>query len=258
MSEITRRLVATAALFATTAFGGGCDLLDVFTDEGSTLVQLLVTHHATPEDGRFPDLADGEMRTFETDEGWTVYLQAAYVTTTRATLHQCDEGSVEFEPYWGSLPENFGAQDLDLLSFAAAELSAGDYCDLTVEYGAFQPQPGSANRNYPMGEHKDLVEGATYYFKGGAEKDGETIAFELRSDATLAVDLDISTVMHGGPLVITADEPFPIDLTLSKTYDRLFDGIDFTSATQEDLNANVSAVLELETRVAFGTRVSAE
>ena len=76
--------------------------------------------------------------------------------------------------------------------------------------------------------------------------------------AVVTGDLDISTIMNGGPLKITAEEAFPVDLTLSKTYDRFFDGVDFSSFSEDDVNANIMAVLELETRVAFGTRVSAE
>ena len=48
-----------------------CPTCGQLNQEGTTLVQLMVTHNATPEDGRFPDLSDGdELRTFETDEGW--------------------------------------------------------------------------------------------------------------------------------------------------------------------------------------------
>lgn len=257
MSVNPRKIAATAALLATTVVSGGCDLLNVFEGEGSTLVQLLVTHHATPRDGSFPDLSDGgEARTFDTDEGWTIYLRTAFVTTSDATLHACNDGSVDFDPYWGPLPENIGHQDLDLLSFAAVEVEAGQYCSMTVEYSAFEATENSDLQ--PMGEHREKVQGATFYFEGAAMKGDLSVPFELRSTAPMHVDLDLSAVMNGGPLSVTANEAFPIDLTLSKTYDRLFDGIDFESATTEDLTENVSAVLELETRVAFGTRVSAE
>ena len=86
MTALIRTFAAAAALSSTALFGTGCDLLDAFQEEGTTLVQLMVTHNATPEDGRFPDLADGDLRTFDTDEGWTVYLQAGFVTTTGASI----------------------------------------------------------------------------------------------------------------------------------------------------------------------------
>ena len=258
MTALLRHVAAVAALSATAILGSGCDLLEALENEvdGTTLVQLMVTHHATPEDGRFPDLSDGELRTFETDEGWTVFLQTGYVTTSHATLGNCNGATVDFDPYWGPLPENIGHQDLDLFSFAAAEVESGQYCELSVEYGPFVATPEAAGRT-DMGEHRADVEGNTYFFKGVAQKGDVAVDFELSSNAIIDVDLDMSQVMNGGPLHVRADEAFPIDLTLSKTYDRLFDGIDFETAEDEDLEGNIMAMLELETRIAFGTRVSA-
>ena len=69
---------------------------------------------------------------------------------------------------------------------------------------------------------------------------------------------NLITKLKADPLAISAEEPFPVDLTLSKTYDRFFDGIDFDGFDSADMDANIMAVLELETRVAFGTRVSAQ
>lgn len=257
MSALIRTFAAAAALSSTALFGSGCDLIDVFNEEGTTLVQLMVTHHATPENGQFPDLSDGELRTFETDTGWTVYLQAAYVTTTHATLRDCSGGAVDFDAHWGSLPENLGSTDLDLHSFGAVDVEAGDYCELTVEYGPYVAS-GEAARNYDMGDHRDNVEGSTFFFQGVAQKGDLTIDFEITGNQPIVVDVDLSSVMGGGPLVVDADEAFPIDLTLSKTYDRFFDGVEFDGITDEDLRNNVAAVLELETRVNHGTRVAAE
>ena len=64
--------------------------------------------------------------------------------------------------------------------------------------------------------------------------------------------------MAGGPPTINADEAFPVDLTLSKTYDRFFDGIDFNAFDEADIEQNVLAMLEEDSRVAVGTRVVAE
>lgn len=258
MSAFIRTFAAAACLSSAALFGSGCDLLDAFNEEGTTLVQLMVTHHATPEGGQFPDLSDGELRTFETDEGWTIYLEAAYVTTTRATLHECSGAAVDFDAHWGSLPENLGGTDLDLQSFGAVDVEAGSYCELTVEYGPYVPSNDPAARSYDMGDHGESVEGSTFFFQGVAQKGDVTVDFEITGNQTVAVDVDLSTVMQGGPLVVDADEAFPVDLTLSKTYDRFFDGIDFDGSTDEDLAANVTAVLELETRVNYGTRVAAE
>lgn len=254
MSFTARTLAAAAALSVTAAFGSGCDLIDAFNNEGTTLVQLMVTHHATPRDGSFPELRVGEATTFDTDEGWTVSLREAYVTTTHASLHECSGGTVDFDSFWGPLPEDINEDDLDLLSFAAVEVEASSFCGMTVEYGPFVADADGANRY--MAEMDKLAD-ATFYFEGVARKGDVTIDFELSSNDTITVDLDLGTVMNGGPLTISADEPFPVDLTLSKTYDRFFDGIDFESLDDAEVEANILAVLELETRVAFGTRVEA-
>ena len=75
-----------------TLFVGGCDIQDPFgqLERGKTLVNVSVTHHASMEQGVFPDRGgEGEERTFETDEGWTVTLLSAFFTTADVTLHEC-------------------------------------------------------------------------------------------------------------------------------------------------------------------------
>lgn len=253
----TARTLAAAAVTLTTVFGSGCDLIDAFKNEDTTLVQLMVTHHATPQDGTFPSLSVGDAATFETDEGWTVSLRSAYITTADASLHGCSGDSVEFESFRGPLPEDINGEDLDLLTFAGVEVEAGSFCGMTVEYGPFVADDETA-RDFQMGEDANKVRNATYYFEGVARKGDVSVDFELTGNGTVAVDLDLSTIMNGGPLKISAQEPFPVDLTLSKTYDRFFDGVDFSSFDSEDMNANIMAVLELETRIAFGTRVEAK
>jgi hypothetical protein len=254
-----RTLAAAAVLSFTAAFGSGCDLIEAIKGEanGSTLVQLLVTHHATPENGSFPSLEIGDAATFETDEGWTVSLRTAYITTAHATLHECSGGSVDFEAFNGPLPEDINAEDLDLLTFAGVEVEASSFCSMTVEYGPFVADDATA-RAFEMGEDASKIRNATYYFEGVARKDGVAVEFELTGNGTAAVDLDLSSVVNGGPLRITADEAFPVDLTLSKTYDRFFDGVDFSSFDSADMDANIMAVLELESRITVGTRVAAK
>lgn len=255
----TARTFAAAALSFTTLFGSGCDLIEAFQNggKGTTLVQLMVTHHATPQDGTFPSLSVGDAATFETDEGWTVSLRTAYITTVSAELHECGGGSVAFDAFHGPLPEDINEEDLDLLTFGGVEVEANSFCGMTVEYGPFVADDETA-RAYDMGEDASKIRNATYYFEGVARKGDVAVDFELTGNDSVAADLDISTIMNGGPLTISAEEAFPVDLTLSKTYDRFFDGVDFSSFDSADMDANIMAVLELETRVAFGTRVAAE
>lgn len=250
-----RTVAAAAALSFTAAFGSGCDLIEAFKNEGTTLVQLMVTHHGTPVNGAFPSLEVGDAATFDTDEGWTVSLRKAYVTTAHASLNECNGGAVDFEAFNGPLPEDINEDDLGLLTFAAVEVEASSFCSMTVEYGPFVADEATT-RSYEMGEDADKIRNATYYFEGVARKDGVSVDFELTGNGTATVDIDMSRVMNGGPLRISADEAFPVDLTLSKTYDRFFDGIDFESFDSADVDANIMAVLELESRVDFGTRVS--
>jgi hypothetical protein len=253
-----RHLAAAVVLSSTTVFGAGCDLIEAFQNEkgGSTLVQLMVTHHATPRDGVFPEQNLGDAATFETDEGWTVSLREAFVTTAHASLHECNGGEVDFDPFYGPLPEDINAEDLGLVSFAAVEVEASSYCGMTVEYGPFIADD-ETTRAFDMGDTAAKVHNATYYFEGVARKGNVSVDFELTGNGTAHADLDLSHVMNGGPLHISATEAFPVDLTLSKTYDRFFDGVDFSSFDSADVDGNIMAVLELETRVAFGTRVEA-
>ena len=59
------------------------------------------------------------------------------------------------------------------------------------------------------------------------------------------------------PVRVTGDEDFPVELTLAKTYDRLFDGIDFGAADEADLIAldgNPLTEIEAVKRVRFVMR----
>lgn len=241
-------LCSTAALLTT-----GCDNLFGLGSETS-LLQVMVTHHATPEDGAFPTkrTALGDS-VFDNDEGWHVTLTAAFVVTADVTLETCEGAELPLPRYWGPLPEDLNAEDLGLFAFAGTELSPGDYCGVTVTYGPFHP---SAEDRQRVGkpEGADKLEGQTIYLEGFATRGTESIAFEIESDEELVLHRPIVTD-SGGPLRVSGKEPFPVDLTLSKTYDRLFDGIDFGSASQDDLKANALATLELETRLNHGAEV---
>lgn len=239
-----------AGLLTTT----GCDLLEQIEGERSATLQVHVTHHATPQAGVFPDRGDdGEFRTFDTDEGWTVTLQEAFVVTASATLVACDGTTVALSPYWGTLPENITDTDLGLFSFGGTELEPADYCSVRVEYGPYTP--GEADSQFEMPEDEHALDGATAYVRGFAQKGDEMVVFSLRASDRITVEIDLQGE-DGGPLHVTGEEPFPVELTLSKTYDRFFDAVDFTTLDEADLAANMMAVLGAETRVSTGTRVN--
>lgn len=242
---------------AATLAATGCDVLDALEGERSATVQVHVTHHATPQGGIFPDRGDdGESRTFDNDEGWLVTLQEAFIVTRSATLVACDGTAIPLSRYWGALPENITDTDLDLFSFGGVEVEPGDYCSIRVEYGPYTPAD-VMDAPHEMPEDEDALLGATTYVRGFAQKGEEVVTFELTATDDITVEVDLRGE-EGGPLHVTGDEPFPVELTLSKTYDRFFDAVDFAALDEADLSANMMAVLGTETRVSTGTRVVPE
>ncbi len=231
-------------------FVGGCDPQSWFDDvqDDRQFVDVLVTHHATPENGTFPDRGgDGEMRVFTTDEGWQIQLLEAIVVTSSTTLHQCDDDPIAIDTYWGALPEDISQRDLDALTLGSTSVESAEFCGLTVHYGPYVPGADAAPRS------NVAIDGATIYMKGGASKDGVVVEFEVRVAEAIDVELDLSRISHGGPLSVEGSQSFPTELTVAKTYDRLFDGIDFSDVAQADLDAHVLAMLAVETRVSLGS-----
>lgn len=239
MTRNVSALLVLSAIFTT-----GCDVLDPLGDleHDRTLLNVAVTHHATPEAGTFPDRGGaGELRTFDTDDGWTITLLNAFVTSAGVTLHRCDDAPVVLGLYAGPLAEDLRGADLDTLTLGGVDLGASQFCSATITYG---PYPTNA----PMTGLEPEVAGATFWIDGGASLGDTTVPFQIRSEAPIVVDVDLSQVDDGAPLRISGGEDFPVELVLSKTYDRLFDAVDFTTATNEDLTAQVAAALALETR----------
>ncbi|MEM6289985.1 MAG: hypothetical protein AAGA54_01930 [Myxococcota bacterium] len=232
--------LATASLFA-----GGCDLIDAFTDPGETLVTVFANHHATPENGAVPDRGGaGEVRVFDTDEGWTINLTEGVITTRGVTLHGCNGSQTEVDMYFGAHAEDLCSADLDRRTVGGVELSAQDICGMTVHYGAFAADTDEAPATMEAGR----VDGSTVFLAGFAEKNGEVVEFEVHTPAAIDVFEDFSDSPRG-PVRIKGDEPFPVELTVTKTYDRFFDGVDFTALDADDLGRQAEAILELETRV---------
>jgi len=230
-----------------TLFVGGCDINSLFhdLDHPKTLVNVSVTHHASMEQGTFPDRGgEGEMRVFETDEGWTISLVSAFFTTASVTLHECAGGPVALDMYWGPLAEDITARDLDMMTVGGVEVAATEFCAVDVHYGPF---PETSH----MAGIDERVAGATFYLRGTAAKGDLVIPFEVRSTEAFDVTLDMSTIEDGEPLSVAGGEDFPIELALSKTYDRVFDGIDFETATTDDLEAQTAAALALESRISL-------
>jgi hypothetical protein len=233
---------------------GGCGIVDAFSEslqhDRETLVRVHSTHHGTPQGGIFPDAGDpGEARTFTTDEGWVVTLDEAFVVTRSVAVIGCDDRVYPITAYWGALPESFNDADLDNSTFGDLEAATGRYCAVEVTYGPWDGDgEGATARTMP--DDPDELQGMTTCARGHAAREDEVVSFALRADDEIRVRVDLDP-----PLDVRGDEAFPAEITVSKTYDRAFDAIDFTTATSEDLAANMVAVLQLETRASVGARV---
>ncbi len=244
-----RANAAALALIAGAVFTGGCDLIDAFSDSGDTLITVFANHHATPENGAVPDRGgDGDLRVFENDEGWTVHLADGLITTTGVTLHRCDGAQAPVEFYFGSVAEDLRSADLDRKTLGGTEVGAAEFCGVTVHYAPFSAQLDEA----PASMDAAVVDGLTIYLHGFAEKGDARVTFTIEVDQSVDAYADLSA-RPAGALRIRGNESFPVEMTVSKTYDRFFDGIDFATVTPEDLQAQALAIVELETRIEVGT-----
>jgi hypothetical protein len=250
-----------AALVLLTATGTvGCGAFDRFEDGGAT-VFVFATHHATPENGAFPGRGEEDMpRVFDTDDGWNVTMLEGYVTISAVTLVGCNGSERELNMFWGPCPEDLKDQDLATLTVAGNRASEGDYCGLRVTYAPYQTPV--VDEDHDETRHQTPtnpdVQGSTIYLRGGARLgDGEFTQFELKSSETVVVDLSLEDLEgEGHPLNVAHREDFPKELLVSKTYDRFFDGVDFTSFDPAATEVMLPQVLHDETKVSEGTIVA--
>lgn len=241
---------------ASIAATSGCEL-----EEGGALVHVFSTHHATPEDNLFPDRGDDDQpRVFDTDLGWTVTLVESYVTTVAITLFRCDGTPLDLNMFWGPCPEDLRHKDLEPLTVAGLKASPGRYCGLEVTYGPYE-LPAEED-DHEQVRHttpsSTAMQGATVYLRGAARMgaDGDPIPFELRFTEELPIMLDLSQLDGiDSPMRVHHKENFPKELTVSKTYDRFFDGIDFEDFDPAELEASLGDVLVSVTRVSKGLQV---
>jgi hypothetical protein len=234
----------------------GCDALE----PGGALLYVFSTHHATPEDGKFPDRgADLQPRIFDNDMGWQVTLLESYITIDSITIAGCDGHGYPLNMFWGPCPEDLRGEDLETLTVAGRKLPPGDYCGLQVTYGPYSKPviDDDADTRHAVPQSPD-VDGTTVYFRGGAstpETIETPVEFELHTAAKRVLVLDLSEAENGHPVRIGHHEDFPKELTISKTYDRFFDGIDFGAFDEQGLEGDLEDILADETRVQEGTTV---
>jgi len=233
-------LRATLALAAASLLSGGCDLVDALAPAGGTLITVFANHQATTENGTVPDRGGaGELRVFENDLGWTVHLAEGLVTTTGVTLERCDGRTAPVDFYFGTVAEDLRSADIDRRTLGGAEVGKGSFCGMVVHYGPFS----AATDQPPSQMDPSKLDGATVYLTGFAQRGEERVRFEIAAPKPVDVFVDLSS--H--PIDISGNEAFPVEVTVTKVYDRFFDGVDFADSEQEDLVANATAMLELET-----------
>ncbi|MCY1005207.1 hypothetical protein OV079_06400 [Nannocystis pusilla] len=157
------------------------------------------------------------------------------------------------------VPRVPAAQDQDLVDFASVELPEGTYCKLRVEYGRYQSSLAEQAFDTPYQLHGHAsVEGLTVYLAGTAvDPSGahEGANWKFQTNQTTIVELDLSAADDGRPLTITGKEPGGKALTVAKTYDAFFRGIDFSNYDPEAINDRLLEVLSAETYVRVGAQI---
>jgi hypothetical protein len=183
---------------------------------------------------------EGDQLVFANDMGWQVFVNEAFVTTSAVTLLSCDGERFDVEMYWGALAENLGiTADAEIEGVGGVRADSGTYCELLVEYGP-----------------ADEADGATVLLTGSAVRGDEHIDFTWRSELELDVQVDISDIENGGPFSISTDQHFSKKLTVSKTYNHLFDGVDFSQVLdQADIDDLLADSLRHATVAFEGTNI---
>jgi hypothetical protein len=248
-----------AALMCGGLVAAGCDVF------GGASVHTIINgaHHAVRgEDVKLPNYGEPDRpRIFTNDLGWTITLTDGFVVATAAKIEPCDGEGVSTDLPFGPFPEYWLDQDVNVIDFAGVDLGAAEYCDLIVEYGRYQRDVAVMAEDQPFPvQDAARLEGTTLWLAGYADKpDGKggmvTKNFSFRSDQTVIVTLDLRTLDDGERWTITGDEPGGRNLTVLKTYDDFFVGVDFETVDQAKFEAELPARLARQTRVISGTSV---
>lgn len=229
-----RRLPLLAALVSPLFFGTGCDLLAQLTAH-TGIVDVFAASHGNPdEDGNLPT-RNGHQLIFANDMGWEIFIDEAYVTTSAVTLQACDGERYDVELYWGPLAEALAeTADNKKAGLGGVRVDANTYCDMLVEFAPTAEEVANP-----------AASGTTVYLAGSAVKDGELVKFLWKSKAEVVAEVDISKVENGTPFRISEEQHFSKKITISKSYDRFFAGVDFADElSQGDIDALISASLK--------------
>jgi hypothetical protein len=246
-----RSFLALASLL--TIASSGCTL---FSGESVATVRFFTTHAGTPDEMGYPNYGEmGTTRVFMTEDGWLISLSEVYVTTSEVHMIRCGEPKgTPIEMFWGPCAESYIAtNDLESLPLGAITIEDGEFCQIEVAFGPYVPPPGGDEH---VAVPNEAIHGKTFVVTGTARRgEGPTLEeypFTIESEQLVRTALDVSKIDAGKPLRLE-DEQFPRDLTIVKAYDHFFDGIDFASATPQDLEAAVLAAITNDAIVFDGT-----
>jgi hypothetical protein len=255
MPSLHRR---TLLMIAAPFLIAGCGIVDLIKGNEVATVRMFATHSGSPTDDGWPDYGDSiTTRVFTNDMGWLISLSEVYVTTAEVRLVECSaELGEEIEMFWGACPEDFvHTDDRESLALGAITVGDGSYCRIDVTFAPYVPSEQSAdhiNPENPMIEnHTVLINGVA---RRGMGPDIEEVPFQVLSDVAVTARANISKLDNGTAFKLD-DENVPRDLTILKTYDTFFEGIDFSVATPEEIETAVLAGLEFDTVIYKGAEI---
>ncbi len=231
---------------------------------GGELVTIFATHHATPEGDEFPLRGDDmQPRIFELEDGWELTLAESYVTIASTTLVSCSGEEHSLRMFWGPCPEDLRRADLEVLTVSGLKVPPGDYCELRVGYAPYQmPVIDEETMTRHVIPTIEDVDGDSVFLRGIAQRGEageESVPFQLENGEDFEVTLDLRDIEgSGNPLTIQRGQNFPTELTVTKTYDRFFDGVDWENFDEELLEDTIDEVLADQTRVTRGMTISPE
>lgn len=223
------------------------------------LITIFATHHATPEDDSFPFRGDDlQPRVFDLEDGWELTLAESYVTIASTTLISCSGSEHELRMFWGPCPEDLRRADLEALTVAGLKVPPGDYCALEVQYAPYEnPIIEEDTETRHVVPALEDVEGDSVFLRGIARHATEDdVPFQLENGEDFTVRLDLSELEGpGNPLTIRRDQDFPTEVTITKTYDRFFDQVDWENFDEQLLEDSIDEVLADQTRVTRGLTI---
>lgn len=231
---------------------GGCELF------GPAMVQVDVyaSHHGARIDGLIPDYGpDGAPRHFVNDQGWTIDILDAYVVITSAALVGCDGTTRTVDMVFGPAPEHMLFTDRDVVNVGSVEVPEGDYCKLLVEYGPYLAEEAAKSADpFPVATAVDL-EGVSVLLSGVASKEMTNVNFTFTATESRAVEVDLQLPGEGPTTFAITEDLSDARVTVAKTYDAFFRGVDFAAYDPAAVSGQLLTILAVETSAYQGTTI---